>query len=137
MRRRLLVVGDVVSKAPSLAWFEDRPLFGRTVLVTRPEGESDRSAAALEGLGAEVLLAPTVAIRPSKTHGPLDDAIARLQEFDWLVFTSTNGVTHFLDRLDSLGRDLRVLGHLKIAAIGPSTAQALGPLPAPHGPRAG
>ncbi|HEY2157742.1 MAG TPA: uroporphyrinogen-III synthase, partial [Isosphaeraceae bacterium] len=72
-----------------------------------------------------VLVAPTVTIRPVDDFGPLDRAIARLAEFDWLVFTSTNGVTHFLDRLDSLGRDLRCLGHLKLAAIGPSTAEAL------------
>ncbi len=121
----LVVVGEVVSKRPALAWFEDRPLFGRTIVLTRPEGESDRSAAMLEALGAEVLVAPTVEIRPVDDLGPLDRAIGRLDEFDWLVFTSTNGVAHFLDRLDALGRDLRCLGHLKLAAIGPSTAEAL------------
>ena len=121
----LLVVGEVVSRRPELAWFEDRPLFGRRIVVTRPEGESDASAAILESLGAEALVAPTVVIRPIDDPAPLDRAIARLDEFDWLVFTSSNGVAHFLDRLESQGRDLRALGRVKIAAIGPATAETL------------
>jgi uroporphyrinogen III methyltransferase/synthase len=121
----LLVIGDVVSHRPALRWFEDRPLFGRRIVVTRPADEADRSAAALEALGAEVLIAPTVEIRPLEDFGPLDRAIGRLDTFDWLVFTSGNGVRAFLDRLDALGRDLRALGPLKLAAIGPATAEAL------------
>lgn len=121
----LLVVGGVVERRDSLAWFENRPLFGRRIVVTRPEEESDTSAALLEELGAEVIVAPTVVIRPIDDPGPLDRAIARLGEFDWLVFTSSNGVIHFLNRLESLGRDLRALGHVKIAAIGPATAETL------------
>jgi uroporphyrinogen III methyltransferase/synthase len=121
----LLVIGDVVSHRPALTWFESRPLFGQRILVTRPGDESDRSAADLEALGAEVLVAPTVTIRPLDDFGPLDSAISRLDTFDWLVFTSGNGVRAFLDRLDALGRDLRALGPLKLAAIGPATAQAL------------
>ncbi len=80
----------------------------------------------LEALGAEVLLAPTVQILPLEDFGPLDDAIRRIGSFDWLVFTSGNGVRHFLDRLEAVERDLRALGHLKLAAIGPATAKALG-----------
>ena len=76
-------------------------------------------------LGAEVLLAPTVQILPVADPGPLDDAIGRLAEFDWLVFTSGNGVRFFLERLLSQGADLRAFGHLKLAAIGTATAQAL------------
>ncbi len=121
----LLVVGEVVARRPALGWFEDRPLFGRRIVVTRPEGESDTSATVLEALGAEVLVAPTVLIRPIDDPGPLDRAIGRLDEFDWLVFTSRNGVVHFLDRLEILGRDLRALGRVKLAAIGPATAEAL------------
>ena len=121
----LLVVGEVVGRRGPLAWFERLPLFGKTVVVTRPRGESDDSAMDLEALGAEVLDAPTVQILPVEDLGPMDGAIDRLGSFDWLVFTSSNGVTHFLDRLGGLGRDLRALGHLKLAAIGPATAEAL------------
>ncbi|QDV32962.1 uroporphyrinogen-III C-methyltransferase [Tautonia plasticadhaerens] len=122
----LLVVGDVVARRDRLRWFERLPLFGRVVLLIRPIGESDRSAADLERLGAEVLVAPTVQILPVGDAGPMDSAIARLDSFDWLVFTSGNGVSAFLDRIEALGRDLRALGHLKLAAIGPGTAEVLG-----------
>jgi uroporphyrinogen III methyltransferase/synthase len=71
------------------------------------------------------LLAPTVQISPVADFGPLDLAIGRLRDFDWLVFTSGNGVRFFFERLMSLGRDLRAIGHLKLAAIGPATAQTL------------
>jgi uroporphyrinogen III methyltransferase/synthase len=121
----LLVVGDVVARRPALRWFEERPLFGRRVLVTRPSDEAGRAAADLEALGAEVLLAPTVTIGPPADPSGLDRAIDRLDEFDWLVFTSANGVRYFLDRLRDRGRDLRALGRLKLAAIGPATAEAL------------
>jgi uroporphyrinogen III methyltransferase/synthase len=121
----LVIVGEVVARRPALSWFEQLPLFGQRILVTRPEDEGLRSATVLEALGAEVLLAPTVEIRPIADPGPLDSAIERLAEFDWLVFTSANGVRHFIDRLGVRGRDLRVLGHLKLAAIGPATATAL------------
>ena len=121
----LVVVGAVVARRPPLAWFEALPLFGTRIVLTRPAGESDRSAADLESLGAEVLVAPTVEVLPMDDPGPMDRAIDRLGEFDWLAFTSANGVRHFLERLDARGRDLRALGHLKLAAIGPTTAEAL------------
>ena len=74
----LLVVGEVVARRPALTWFEELPLFGQRIVVTRPVGEADRSAAELEALGAEVLVAPTVEIRPLDDFGPLDRAIGRL-----------------------------------------------------------
>ena len=121
----LLVVGAVVEHRADLAWFEDRPLFGQRIVVTRPGDESDRSAEVLEALGAEILIAPTVRILPVGDFGPLDRALDRIGSFDWLVFTSGNGVRHFLDRLEARGRDLRALGHVQLAAIGPATAEAL------------
>ena len=121
----LLIVGEVVARRPALAWFEALPLFGQRIVLTRPRGEADHAAASLEALGAEVLVAPTVAIGPLEDTSALDRALARLDEFDWLVFTSGNGVRYFLDRLGAVGRDLRALGHLKLAAIGPATAEAL------------
>jgi uroporphyrinogen III methyltransferase/synthase len=121
----LLVVGDVVGLRDQLVWYERLPLFGQRVVITRPVGESSRSSAILEALGAEVLLAPTVEIRSISDPGPLDDAIGRLPEFDWLVFTSANGVRFFVRRLEELGHDLRALGRVRLAAIGPTTAEAL------------
>jgi uroporphyrinogen III methyltransferase/synthase len=121
----LLVVGDAVSRRGPLNWYERLPLFGQRIVVTRPAGEAARSAAVLESMGAEVLLAPTVEVRPISDPGPLDAAIRGLDRFDWLVFTSASGVRFFLARLEELGRDLRALGHLRLAAIGPMTAEAL------------
>ena len=121
----LLVVGSVVERRSELSWYESLPLFGQRIVVTRPLDEAVRIAPGLESLGAEVLLAPTVQILPVADSGPLDDAIGRLPEFEWLVFTSGNGVRFFLERLLTLGWDLRAFGHLKLAAIGPATAQTL------------
>src|SRR5262249_53840009 len=121
----LLIVGEVVGQRDQLAWYERLPLFGQRIAVTRPVAETPRSAAILEAMGAEGVLAPTVEIRPISNPGPLDAAIARLEEFDWLVFTSANGVRFFLRRLEELGRDLRALGRIRLAAIGPTTAEAL------------
>jgi len=121
----LLVVGEVVSRRPSLCWFEDLPLFGQRIVVTRPVEEDHRSATLLESLGAEVLAAPTVTIQELESYEALDEAIASLPAFDWLVFTSVHGVAAFLDRLDRLGHDTRALGSVKLAAIGPATAEAL------------
>jgi uroporphyrinogen III methyltransferase / synthase len=122
----LLVIGLVAGLRDELAWFERLPLFGKRIVVTRPRDEGSRAAMALETLGAEVLLAPTVQVRPISNTGPLDAAIDRLATYEWLVFTSANGVRFFLERLAARGRDLRALGHLKLAAIGPVTAETLG-----------
>lgn len=122
----LVVIGDVVRRRPALSWFEELPLFGQRIVVTRPSAEMDRSSSDLEALGAEVIPSPTIEIRPLDDFEPLDDALRRLSEFDWVVFTSSNGVRHFLDRLEAVGLDLRALGSVKLAAIGPSTASALG-----------
>ncbi len=121
----LLVVGDVVSRREQLSWYEELPLFGQAIVVTRPTGDAERAAATLEILGAEVLLAPTVRIGPVDDFRSLDRAIEDLKTFNWLVFTSSNGVSYFFDRLLSRGHDLRALGSLKLAAIGPTTAEAL------------
>jgi uroporphyrinogen III methyltransferase/synthase len=123
----LLVVGPVVEWRSRLNWFETLPLFGRRIVVTRPDGGEGGGASSsrLERLGAEVIGVPTVEIRPITDFGPLDDAIDRIGEFDWLVFTSGHGVRFFLSRLLERGRDLRTLGRVRLAAIGPATAEAL------------
>ena len=121
----LLVVGDVVGLRNQLDWFERLPLFGQRIVVTRPAYELGRASSVLESMGAEVILAPTVEVRPITDPGPLDQAIQNLNAFDWLVFTSSNGVRFFLERLKVLGLDLRALGHLQIATIGPASAATL------------
>ncbi len=121
----LFVVGEVVSLRPQIAWFEKKPLFGRRVLVTRPAGQEEGLIAGLEELGAEVFSQPTVVIAEPEDWTPVDDVLARLGEFHWLVFTSVNGVLYFMRRLRHSKRDLRALGHLRLAAIGPATAESL------------
>jgi uroporphyrinogen III methyltransferase/synthase len=121
----LLVVGTIVERRGALSWFERLPLFGQRILVTRPAAEAVQAAEDLEALGAEALVAPMVAIEPVEDTAPLDRAIAGIEHWNWLVFTSRHGVDAFLNRLIDLGRDLRALGSARIAAIGPGTGEAL------------
>ncbi|HVT29768.1 MAG TPA: uroporphyrinogen-III C-methyltransferase, partial [Lacipirellulaceae bacterium] len=95
----VVIVGDVAQQRERLNWFTSRPLFGRTVLVTRPEHQSDDLAARLRSLGANVLRQPAIEICPPTDWTAVDRAIGRLAEFDWLVFSSSNGVDYFLGRL--------------------------------------
>lgn len=121
----VIVVGPVVALAPEVAWFTDRPLFGRRVLVTRPKEQADDLVEPLRQLGADVLLQPAIQITPLDDWKSVDAALERLGEFDWLVFSSSNGVRYLLDRLCSTGGDLRELGAIRLAAIGPGTAEEL------------
>ncbi|QIN85167.1 uroporphyrinogen-III C-methyltransferase [Rubrobacter tropicus] len=123
----ITVVGSVVDLRDSgLGWYEKRPLFGRRVVVTRARAQAGELSAELEGLGAEVREFPTIEVRRPEDFGPLDGAIASLDSFDWLVFTSANGVEAFVDRLRHHGSDLRAIPRgAKVAAIGPATAEAL------------
>jgi uroporphyrinogen III methyltransferase/synthase len=120
----LVIVGDVVGFGPTLDWFTRRPLFGKTVLVTRPRSQAGELDAALAEQGANVLLQPAIEIGPPDDVAAVDRTIDRLAEFDWLVFSSANGVNYFLRRLTEHG-DLRQLGTIRLAAIGPGTAEAL------------
>jgi uroporphyrinogen III methyltransferase / synthase len=121
----IVIVGEVASLSPALAWFEQRPLFGTSILVTRPRGQAEALETPLAELGAEVLFQPAIEISAPPDWRPVDDALVRVAEFDFLTFTSANGVRFFLDRLLATGRDLRALGNVRIAVIGPGTAQAL------------
>jgi uroporphyrinogen III methyltransferase / synthase len=113
-----IVVGDVAGL--DLSWFESRPLFGRSVVVTRAREQASGVRARLESLGAEVIELPAIEIEP------VDITLPRLADFEWLVFTSANGVTAFFDRgLAPAGADARALAGLRIAAIGPGTAREL------------
>ncbi|MDR3320502.1 MAG: uroporphyrinogen-III C-methyltransferase [Desulfovibrio sp.] len=121
----VIVVGKVAWLAEKLNWFERRPLFGKSVVVTRALKQASGIASALAQLGAQVLEFPTIRIRPPEDFVELDAAIARLQDYDWVIFTSVNGVSSFFDRLSLAGNDSRALAGRKVAAIGPATAGAL------------
>ncbi len=122
----LTIVGDVVTLASRLSWFDRRPLFGQKILVTRPLHQCEDLRELLAEEGADVLVAPAIEIGPPANWTPVDEAISNLSQFDWLVFSSSNGVNFFLNRvLEQTGGDLRCLGHVKLAAVGPGTAEAL------------
>ena len=131
VRATLATIGDAGVQAPSaivvgevaaldLAWFERRPLFGRSVVVTRAREQASGLRARLELLGADVIELPTIAIEP------IDVALPDLRKYRWLVFTSANGVDAFFDRgLVSAGLDARALAGVRVAVIGPGTELAL------------
>ena len=121
----LFVAGGVVGLRDELNWFERRPLFGKRILVTRSREQASRLSEALEELGAEVWERPTIAIEPIVDQMYLKTTFDHLPDCDWLVFTSPNGVKIFLKNLFDGGRDSRALGGVKIAVIGPGTAEAL------------
>lgn len=121
----VIVVGDVVGLREKLHWFEDQPLFGKRILITRAREQTTAFAARLEAAGAEVVEFPTIQIEPPESWEPLDAAIARLREYGWVIFTSANGVRFFWDRLQAAGRDMRDLSGIAVCAIGPATAAAL------------
>ncbi len=121
----VIVVGDVVDLGPPVSWFAARPLFGRRVLVTRPRHQAERLCRELAQEGALVSVQPAIEITDPPDWGPVDGALDRLDRFDWLVFSSANGVRYLLGRLAERGADVRALGGLKLAAIGPGTAEEL------------
>jgi uroporphyrinogen III methyltransferase/synthase len=121
----VVVVGKVAVLAGKLNWFERKPLFGKSVVVTRAREQASGIASALSRLGAEVLEFPTIEIRPPADFSALDGAVALLPEYDWVVFTSVNGVRSFFDRLAIAGKDSRALAGCRMAAIGPATAGVL------------
>lgn len=121
----LIVIGDCVSLREQIAWFEQKPLFGMQIGITRAEEQSETEIKRALELGAQPVLLPTIEISPPADWKPVDAAIARLDEYQWLIFTSANGVNYFLNRLWETGYDARQLSRLKIATIGPATAEAL------------
>lgn len=122
----LVVVGDVVALREQLAWFDRRPLSGRHIVVTRARAQVSDVAAHLEALGAQVIQYPTIRIIAPADPEPLRQAVREVERFDWVVFTSVNGVAGFWTELDDAGRDARALAGVRVCAIGPATAGALG-----------
>lgn len=102
-----------------------RPLAGRTIVVTRAREQAGRFAALLEEAGGTVLAVPTIAIEPPQSWAPLDAALGRLASYQWLILTSVNGVDMFRRRLGEIGGGVEALRGLRVAAIGPATAEAL------------
>lgn len=121
----VIVVGEVCRMRPHLRWFEQKPLFGRRILVTRSREQASALSERITRLGGEALEFPTIAIRPPDDYGPLDQAIGEVGSYQWIVFTSVNGVDYFFNRFRELERDIRELGPARLCAIGPRTREAL------------
>ncbi|HHW06965.1 MAG TPA: uroporphyrinogen-III C-methyltransferase [Clostridia bacterium] len=121
----IIIVGEVVKLREKLMWFEKQPLFGRRVVVTRAREQASALSSALKELGAAVMECPTIEIESPLDWAPVDAAIHALEGYQWVIFTSVNGVKSFFQRLLSLGYDVRKLYGIKICAIGPKTREAL------------
>jgi uroporphyrinogen III methyltransferase/synthase len=119
------IIGPVAGLREDLCWFEGRPLFGQRVLVTRTRQQASALSTRLRALGAEAIELPTIEIAPPEAWAPLDSAVAELSSYDWIVFTSVNGVAAFWERLSKARLDARALHGARLAAIGPATAAAL------------
>jgi uroporphyrinogen III methyltransferase / synthase len=121
----MTIIGDVVNLREKLNWFENRPLFGKKIVVTRAREQSEEFSQKLAELGADVLEIPAIKIVEPTLREDIVDALLSLNSYDWLVFTSANGVTAFFDLFFRRFQDLRDLGGAKIAAVGPATAAKL------------
>jgi uroporphyrinogen III methyltransferase/synthase len=118
----ILVVGKVVELRDTLNWFEKTPLFGKGIVITRPERQADDLACLLSAEGANPIAFPTIKIVPPASWQELDESIDKLATYDWLIFTSANGVQFFFQRLREKQKDIRDLKGIKICCIGPATA---------------
>ena len=121
----IIIVGGVVQLRQRMQWFENRPLMGQRIVVTRAREQASDLVRHLTDYGADCIQCPTIQVAPPTDWTPVDSAIATLKQTDWIVFTSVNGVDFFLRRLFSKGLDVRALGHVKTATIGPATAKRL------------
>lgn len=121
----VIVVGEVVRLREQLNWFEKRPLFGKRIVLTRAREQAREFAQLLTAYGAETIEAPTIQIVPPASWKAIDQAIAALADYSWLIFTSVNGIAPFMERLKVARKDVRALAHLRICAIGPRTAEEL------------
>ena len=130
----IIVVGDVVALRDQIAWYEKRPLFGKRILVTRTRDQASALVMQLERRGARCVEFPTIEVVPPEETAPLDRAIGTLSSsspsspssYDWVIFTSTNAVEFFFNRLFHLGQDVRALAGVRVAAVGTGTRDALG-----------
>ncbi len=121
----IIVVGHVVKLREKMRWFETRPLMGRCVVVTRAREQASDLVKRLSDLGAECLECPTIKVSPPQDVKPLDRAMENLSSYDWLIFTSVNGVNFFFERLFQKNKDVRALKDIHTAVIGPATEKRL------------
>ncbi|NOT22244.1 MAG: uroporphyrinogen-III C-methyltransferase [Nitrospiraceae bacterium] len=121
-----IVVGEVVRLRGQLNWFETKPLFGKRIVLTRAQEQAREFSQILAAYGAEPVEVPTIQIVPPPSWQAIDDAVTRLNTYQWLIFTSVNGVKPFMERLHVAKKDTRALANLRLCAIGPRTAQELG-----------
>ncbi|HEY3915121.1 MAG TPA: uroporphyrinogen-III C-methyltransferase [Verrucomicrobiae bacterium] len=121
----LAVIGDVVRLRENLNWFEERALFGRRIVVTRTREQASQLSRRLLDLGADVLEIPTIRIVPPSGKHEIADMLLELNSYDWIVFTSPNGVSAFFEFFFKVFDDLRDIGGVRIAAVGPATAAKL------------
>jgi uroporphyrinogen III methyltransferase/synthase len=122
----IIVVGEVVRLRDRLRWFDNCPLFGKRILVTRARHQASALSQLLAERGAEPIELPAIDIQPITDDTELDEAISNLKRYHWIIFASVNGVAAFWQRLNNLELDSRALSGLQIGAIGPATAEALG-----------
>jgi uroporphyrinogen III methyltransferase/synthase len=118
----VIVVGDVVRLHESIDWFGGQPLFGKRILITRTQHQADSLAMLLTEAGAEPVVFPLISMNLLPVP---DNLVSRLQQADWIIFTSANGITSLVQDLQKIGCDLRAMGMAKIAAVGQGTAQSL------------
>ena len=121
----ILVVGDVVAIREQLNWFETKPLFGKGIVITRPETQAESFAERLLDMGARAIHFPTIRIVAPESWTACDNALAQLHTYQWMIFTSANGVRFFFEHLRTSGRDIRDLKGIRLCTIGPATAEAI------------
>jgi uroporphyrinogen III methyltransferase/synthase len=121
----LIIIGECVREHDALSWFEQRPLLGQRIAIARPDEQCEQAIHDITLHGGQPIVMPAIRIEPIEDWSEVDATIDQLADFHWLVFTSVNGVRGLLQRLWERGADARQLASLKIATIGPSTAEAL------------
>jgi uroporphyrinogen III methyltransferase / synthase len=121
----ILVVGRVVGLRQHLRWFDERPLFGKRIVITRSREQAGELVDLLESLGAEPVEAPMIRVTPPDDYGPLDKAVSEAGSYDWIIFTSANAVDSFMRRMAAGDGDIRDLKGVKLVVVGPATADRL------------
>ena len=121
----IIIVGEVVHLRDKLSWFENKPLFGKRIVVTRSREQASVLSEAIEALGGEPWEFPTIKIEEPEDYAAMDEAIENIAQFNWLIFTSVNGVKYFFERLREHNKDIRELKGVKLCAIGPKTKESL------------